>query len=43
MDGLGSGLAYWRGRGGGRDRGQLYIKEKLKHTNNVMDVLSKKF
>lgn len=44
MDGLGSGLAYWRGRGGGVETGgQLYIKEKLKHTNNVVDVLSKKF
>lgn len=42
MDGLGSGLAYW-GEGGGVERGgQLYIKEKLKHTNNVVDVLSKK-
>lgn len=30
------------GRGGVETGGQLYIKEKLKHTNNVVDVLSKK-
>lgn len=30
------------GKGGVETGGQLYIKEKLKHTNNVVDVLSKK-